>query len=405
MALTITPEDAADEWDLAKWLEYMAERKPGGPSAFSFQQQSASEVIRVAGNQVRSCVRQVSGYSLADNTSFALTREEVPLQHPWWPGLWADATSVQYVNPLGSPDYPVTGGFQPKKPGIADELYGPLVTGNYGSAEVTVQFRNYPWTVWSDADPGWLTYFDDAAGVSRYQEWRRLLVNSSVTPKLDLINSQGVSEDGKLYFAEYDPAAIADSPKAGPGIFPFNGTPFDGAVYARVQQTGYEICWRQVEEQYLIGGYPADIHDALAMPNLARLDAYLGYVNSTPFLGHPKNTLLFSGWHGVRASFPGVRTNFQFGLIGWDIYLVLDKYDPLRPPTVSDFAGLPIAEVDRKRGHLVFPYRPNPKHYNFTATSGNTTDQGTYDGSTALGELELRDLFRHRDDPAYPLPT
>lgn len=416
--VTVIEEDPEDHWDLADWLERMADAAPGGPTVFGAAQQSASLVIRVAAERpgglpgrVRSCAQQVLGWSLANFTTHGLDRPAVPIQHPKWPQLWADAVSVQEVGPFanaatlapGIPLFPGSkpGTFKPKAAGVSYEFteggvtkrLGPEFTANYGSADITVQFRNYPWEVYTDDDDVWVI-------LSPGEEWRRMCCMTEHRPRLDLITAEG-TETSKFYFAEKD--AATGLPNIGDGTAP--GRQFEGGVYVRKQQSGYTVCWKQVEEQYLIGRYPTQVSDGLVMPRPRRLDRYLGTVNSKEIWGQPKNTLLFVGYSTARYPQP-VRTDQRFGLIAHDVYLQFDHFDPRRPPSVRDFANANIPEATRKRGHQLVPYREDPKKYWYAASAGETPAlQGTYDGAFPFEELDFRDLFRHIDDPVFPVPS
>lgn len=392
----VDDEDPDDEWNLSEWLELMADRKPGGPAVFSQQNQQATEVILVPARKARSCMRQMCGYSIANHTTFLLERPEVPVEHPWYRHLWADSASVEFVTPIGNEDEPALDGngdpipdqYLPKKGSDSFVNYGPEYTGNYAWAHVTVQFRHYRWRVWADWDVTW----EDWEG----EEWRRLVANSQTTPRLELIETSA-TEEGKVYFMDAD-AGGSTSPAIGP-----SGRATDGSVYIRKQITGYEIVWKAVEEQYLTGEYQEDIDGSLILPKFRRLSRYQGAVNSVEFLGHPAGTLLFAGFKTVPYPFAGVRTNYDFGLIAHDVYMTFDQIDPPRPANVEDWQGNPIATP--KRGWLTFPYRPNENHYWFAATAGDGTTRGTADGKYIAEELNFYDLFRHPDDPAYPLPT
>lgn len=400
MSVEVLDEDPDDEWALSGWVEMMAGSKPGGAAVLSQQQQQTTEIIWVPANQARSCARQIAGYSYSDNEAKKLRRPEVPIQHPWWPGLWADSVSVEFRHPIGNPDEPfldengveVAGQYLPKVSGIAGAKYGPSMTGKYGWAAVAVQFRHYRWSVFVDGDTAW----DPATDF----EWRRMVVDTRCDPKLDLIETSG-TDTGKLYWAETD-AGGSLSPTAGPGP---PGTSTDGSVYIRKQITGYEICWRAVEQQFLTGQYPTDIEKGILLPHYRRLDYYLGTVNSTEFMGLPAGTLMFTGYKVVPYPFVGVRTNYDWGLIGCDVFLSFEKLDPPRPANLLDHTGAAIGTP--KRGWQTFPYRPNPNGYWFTATAGTTGGggtAGTYSGNFIALERDLYNIFLHPDDPAAPLP-
>lgn len=411
--LTVIPEEPDDRWSLADWLEKMADANPGGPAVFGGKQMSATEVIRVhatrAGGlqgKVRSCLQQLLGYSRADNANYALLRPYVPVQHPKYPWLWADAASVQELGPLGNENFAgsAPGTFKPKVEGVGPDFFVggapfylfPTHTSNYGAADITVRFSYYPWLVATDDDDFW-------AGFSAGEEWRRMCVCSERRPRLEFLVAEG-TEQGKFYYCEQD--ATTDQPVAGP-----TGTPFSGGVYVRKQSNTITVCWKQVAEEYLQGEYDDDPSDKLTFPGLPRFDRYHGTVNTDEIWGQPAGTLLFADWWTDRYSQP-VRVQDQdgverpFGLIAHDVYMVFEKTDPPRAAFVKDSAGT-VRGVNagaRFRGHQLAPFRPDVDKKWFGVTAGSDAVKGTLTGARKYEDLDFRDLFRHVNDPSYPIP-
>lgn len=401
MPVTIEPENPADVWAVSEWEELVQDQRPG-TSTHAPQQTTATETIVVPTHKVRSAITKILGYSFCDQGSKLLTRPEVPLRHPWYRHLWAEAVTVSEQAPVANPDREgsAAGLYKPEKAADADVnwAYGPDWTANHLTSLLTVTFRAVPWKVWRDDDPDWQDFYEG-------EEWRRMVACVGSSPQLDLLTAEGTDEF-TLYYAEKDAAnpVAPDSPTLGTTSFP-------GSVYFRKVQSLYEVVWRGVEEQYLTGPYdPAateeseDIDDGLILPNYRRLDRYLGCVNDRPFFGHKRGTILFDGYKPVRYPFPGVRTNTSFGLMGVDVYLYFRKLDPPTPETTQSVTGAVIPAADRRYGHQTLPFRSNPSRFWFAATAGSDTTKGRFDGAFPLEELDLYELFRHPDDPLYPLP-
>ncbi|WP_230685445.1 hypothetical protein, partial [Streptococcus pneumoniae] len=80
----------------------------------------------------------------------------------------------------------------------------------------------------------------------------------------------------------------------------------------------FTLKWALVEESYLVDATKANYH---IFPRMARLDAFLGTVNSATFCGYDPGTLLFDGYDpGDRYQQP-VRTNSYAGLWAYDVML------------------------------------------------------------------------------------
>jgi hypothetical protein len=394
MAIVVIPEAPADEWDYPDWVEKMGQEKPGGAGTFSHQMSEDTLVITLPGNQVRSCVRQVLGWSWADVAApWQLRREACPIQHPRFPWLWADAVSVQPHNPLAQLQTDLT--YKPKTEGVGFGGYSPTHHGCYARADVTVRFRPAHGEQWRDDDPKWS---DDYSG----KEWLRSfgLLNKSV--QLDIISTEGANDDASLYFADGVVNGGGTGPLAGPG-----GTPFNGTQFVRYPRTVMRFLWKNVPQEYLSGEFVFTESSAGSRiaPYPARLVRALGRVNSAPFPGadspYVAGTLLFTGFEEIPYQQP-VRTDTEFGLWASDVILTFEHVDPPLDPTARTYPD-DGSVADVKRGWHLYPYRPTS--YFYYATAGTEATRGTYSGVSQLREYDFHHLFRHRSDTgSYPLP-
>lgn len=391
MPTVVIPEPPANRWDYADWLEKMASERPSGAGEFTNTASEDTLDILVPFTQVRSCLQQILGWAWADDVApFRLHREACSIQHPYFPQLWAVAARVLPWNPFGQiqPDLTV----KPKAEGVAFDGYGPTHAGVYSRATVTVRFQNINWQQWRDDDPVWA---DNFAG----EEWGRSfgLVNKTVS--LDLITAEGASDEAALFFAEGNTGGAGTGPTTGP-----SGTAFNGSQFIRVSKTDYKMLWRQVPLNYFAGetSFTAGDEASFLMPSAKRLVKGLGRLNSAPFPGANSpfvaGTLLFKGVEEIPYQQP-LRTTTEFGLFASDFLLTFEHFDPTRDSTA---VTNPPSSTPLKRGHLLFPFRPTGKWY--YASSGTTVTKGTYGGNDALQSMDLHDLFRHADDPAFPIP-
>lgn len=391
MSLVIIPERPADEWSLSDWLEEIAHTRPGGAGTFSPAQCSDSIQIETTYNKVRSAILQLLGWAWADDSSpWRLHREATPVQHPWHPQLWASGATVEPFNPLGTTQDDAT--VKPKVAGVAFIGYGPEYTANYTRAKITLHFTNINWIQYKDSDPVWQ---DSYAG----KEWLRSFGLASKATTLDLITAEGANDAASLWFAEGVTGGVGVGPTTGP-----DGTPFGGTQFVRVTKTDFKMLWRNVPTNYFAG--ETTLSEAKAstflMPLAKRMEKGLGRVNSTPFPGADSpfvaGTLLFKGVEEIPYQ-QLLRTASGFGLGASDFYLTFEHFDPTRD---DDAVTNPPDSVPLKRGHLLFPYRPTGKWY--YASSGDSILRGTYGGNAVLQSMDFHDLFRHVDDPAYPIP-
>lgn len=376
-----------DEWDLAEWKEEIASQRPGGAGAFSYGNSEDVITIEVPYNQLRSCIRQMFGYSIADTTGsgYRLSRPEVQVQHPIFPWLWADSLASQPWNPMGNEDFPTSppGTYQAKLAAYS-EYNSPPYTVNYKRTSISVRFKEVPYRIYSDDDSHWL---------STTAEYKRFLGPVSVTPKNELISATGGVEGSALYYADttaavVGPPAIAPGPTTGP-----SGTEVKGSVYTTKQTVEISLLWKQVEESYLIDT-SGDNYDLFPIPT--RLLAYLGTVNKTEFCDRPAGTLLFDGI-GLQRKQQPLPTDTEFGLWAYDVTL---KFLYFNPPTPEDSAIItdPPASTPILRGWHRFPWKNNGFWY--AATKGDATTRGTYGGQTQLKQMEFANMFRYWSEAA-----
>ena len=392
MADIILPEKPADRWSLSDWQEMMAQNRPSGAGTFSSATSEDSLEILVKFNQVRSCLQQILGWAWADDAApYLLHRESVPVQHPYFPWLWADAARVEPFNPLGKTQTDLT--IKAKELGVAFPDYGPEYFTRYTLAKITIRFVNINWQQWLDSDPIWA---DNFVG----EEWGRSFGLANKTTTLDLITAEGGNDAASLYFAEGNTSGAGTGPVTGP-----NGTPFGGTQFIRVNRTDYKMLWKCVPLNYFAGptSFTAGDEASYLMPSATRMMKALGRVNSAPFPGANSpfvaGTLLLKAVEEVPYQQP-VRTTTEFGLFASDFYLTFEHFDPTRDATA---VTNPSGTTPVKRGHYLFPYRPTGKWY--YATAGTETTRGTYGGTAPIQSQDFHDLFRHVGNPAYPLPT
>lgn len=393
MAVVILPEAPADEWDLSDWLELMAAEKPGGAGAFSHQASEDTLVITLPGNQVRSCIRQLLGWAWSDVAApWRLHRPAVPVQHPRYPWMWADAVSVQPHNPLGQVQSDAS--VKAKTAGVGFTGYAPSAHGCYARMDVTVRFRGINWFNFLDSDPLWA---DNFAG----KEWLRSFGKVNAAYETDLISAEGANDEASLYFAEGTTAGAGSGPVSGP-----NGTPFNGTQFVRVSKTRFRLVWKCVPVEYVCGEQEFNEAgaDTFLMPLPRRLVRALGTVNDAAFPGtsspYVAGTLLLSGVEEIPYQLP-VRTTADFGLMAADYILTFDHFDPPRDSAaVQNLGGGGATAV--KRGWHLYPSRITG--YWYYATKGTAVTRGTYAGVGQLESTDFTDLFRHVDDPAYPIP-
>ena len=380
MPINILFENSEDEWDLNHWKESVELRKPGGNASYSLRQTEDVIMIEVPFRQLRSCIRQLFGWSYADErTPWRLRREEIPIQHPRFPWLWADAASSTPMFPKGNPDFPIENGYLAKRDGYS-QYNAPEYEANYGIAQIAVRFKPFAGRIYSDDDGAWTPGY----------EYRRFVGSTSVQPKLEQITAQGGGNESSFYWADYD--KTSKKPRIGG---PNNtGQHFDGGVFIRKPTTDFTITWYNVEESYLVD---TSKNDYWVMPYPSRLLKYLGTINSAEIFGHRPQTLLFDGFRLTRYQQP-VLTDSEWGLWAADIEMRFQHFDPNYPDRSSGITTFPPAQTP-KNGHLLFPDRQSTGWYSATR-SKDEAKRGTYNGDFALRELDFTGIFKHVMDPS-----
>lgn len=373
----VIPEDPEDEFEDADWEEVIDSAKPGGPDGHTQDNSEATLVITVPMKKVRSATRRIMGYSIADNsTPWRLRRPEIPLRHPRWPWLWTSGVSVEPWNPAGNT---ANSGNKPYVPSV--EPIGRIEkTANFTRANLTVRFSRAPGNLWSDDDDN----FDPE------KEYTRFVRLEEVDPQLDLIVAETGAENTSFHWAETN----ADT--GGPPTGPDPTARFSGGVVERRSQCRYKLAWRGVSV-----GYVSDTDLPFLRPK--RIMDALGTLNSTAMLGdagtYKPGTLLLDSV-ALRLYEAPVRTDEFTGLWQLDIILGWLYHDPPRG-TVNPSTGIdPVAEVDRRYGHLLLPWRGGAPGEGgsiwYYATRG--PNKGTYSGYGSLPLTDHHDVFKHVED-------
>lgn len=348
-----------DEFTLADWREAVATAKPGGADSYSRRSGTASLVVHVAANKVRSFRAFVTGHSRGDATTFKLFRANPP-RHPEFPEMRAVRVAVNRLSPKArAATDPIT--VQPIQVvwrySDDPEAEVPRFTA-YEQAECTVTFELLPYEMATDDDPRFLS-----AGGQEYR--RNTALFESTDPKLEIMMSERADAGTWLKWAE-----SAGGPPNGPNV----GAGFGGFVGQFQIMTDFVLAWFGVEHTFLFDNYAPK-----------KLVAGLGSVNKDDWNGFPAGTLRIDGvrlqkyrlpiW--VRQSNVGVLPVFEH-----DVFLMLKHFDP--PLGATN----PIT-----RGFNTFCWANSGKY--FCAKRGN--------GSFYLPEATFDNVFTHVLDAATPV--
>ncbi len=382
-------ESAADTFNIrTDWKEIASAFRPGGGGALSSRTSEDQITIEVPFNKLRSLYRALFGWSIAqDGSPWLLQRKQIPLQHPWMPWLWADACTVTPYNPLANPDVSQN---KAKLLATVPNTNMPPYTMNWKKAEVAVRFKPLHAPLAADTPTGNMPQWF-VPGTT--PEWRRNLGIVTAKSKLEILSGGTGTTANTLWFAEGKTGA-PDGPTPGGPSVPGTAIP-GGLTYTRKFTTEFNLLWTQVEESYVVKQTLNGYH---TIPVMARLNAYLGYVNSTEFCGAPAGTLLFVGFDpGERYQQP-VRTETPFGLWAYDIMLNFAYFNPPRAPSVTTVPG---GSTPLKLGWHLYPNKTDSNWY--FATKGSNA--GKYTGIAQLKEADFSLMFTHVSNNTVPYPT
>lgn len=394
----VLPDAAADRWTKSDWKEIVPPgiTKPGSGS-WSGTQTQDTITIEVPYNKLLSCVRQITGYSIAQPYSGSgsprLLRPEVPIQHPRFPQLYATGCTWQLWNPLGA--YQQGGGaIKPKiTRNPASVVNAPSFEVNYREAFVTVNFQDSPARLLSDNSPAWS---------ESDPEYKRFFSMLQASPKNEIVSASGGVEGSQLYWADSSarvtgPPIIAVGPTAGGPTATPKGLPFRGSHYTFKQTVSFALVWKCVEESFICDDSETDYY---VMPVPKLLLAHLGTTNKTKIFGCDPGTILFNGL-GLKRYAQPVQTDTGFPLFAYDCTLQFEYFKPRRPATVIVKAGPTGGSPTPKQGWNCFPYGLNG--YWYACTRGEDAEAGTYSGQTLILETEFANMFKSvRDTSAYP---
>lgn len=379
---TLYTELPENTWTLADWKEVMAENKPAGSGIWSLRDQQDAITIELPANKLRSCIKEVFGYSIADPDGLVSPSKlirKVPIQHPTFPWLWANAASSTLTSPFAgyehqdaydNPTAKMTDIANYNAPPVSGE-YG--LIGRYAKCYLTISFKPFFGRIYKDDDVFWTG-----------NEVDRFVGMKTMTPKLELINAAGADVNSAFRFAD----TVTGGPTTGP-----DGTLFVGSVYSRKQTATYAIEWFNVEESYLVD---TSADNYFLMPYPVRVLNAMGTLNELEFCGHAPGTLLFQGCQAVRYPQP-IATDDQENLWAWDFLLMFNQFDPQDPPRPGVVVTEPIGR-DPKRGHLLFPTRQSLGWY-YATRSTDPTYVGTYNGEGILPLTDFNDIFEYWNTP------
>lgn len=325
--------------------------KQGGPDVFSNDNSEAVLVGYIDWNIRYSFLKSVLGYSYLDNLSLV---RSTPLQHPWFQFLYASSVSIESLQ-VDSTDL---------KRDAPDPDKAFDYTG-YNKARVTIHFTPSPFPILEDDEID--TYNSGNA------EWERYFWDADCEGTLQVLSQAG----RRLFFAEGDVA----SPFY-PKTIPF---PTDLGIYA--YQTNRKFLWEDVAREYVCGTGASNT--AFTMP---KIDAAVGCVNATDFLGFKAGTLLMNPPRIIRKQWP-LLTN-DTSIYKYSVEFNMVYFNP--PSGVSP---------QTYYGHNLQPWGGNTDtNGNFAppATTGigkwfYATNDGTTGGSPLLPTYEFRKCFEAAD--------
>lgn len=323
--------------------------KQGGPDVFSNDNCEAVLVGFIDWDLRYSFLKAVLGYSYLDNLSLV---RNTPLQHPWFSWLYASSASIESVQ--------VTADDLKRDAPDPDKAFD---YAGYNKAKVSIHFTPLPYVVKEDDEIN--TYNSGNA------EWERYFWDSDCEGSLQVISQAG----RRLYFAEGDVA----SPFYPKGI-PF---PTDLGVYA--YQTNRKFMWEDVALEYVCG---VD-GDSFTLP---KIDAAVGCVNETDFLGFKAGTLLMNPYRIIRKQWPLLTTDTSIFKLSIEFNMVY--FNPASGVSPQTYYG-----------HNLQPWGGNTDLVGGRAPSSTagigkwyySTNDGTTGGSPLLPSYEFRNCFEAAD--------
>jgi hypothetical protein len=264
-----------------RWAEYSGGDPTGSTSDGSYSHDGVSVAIQIIIDWVslEDALLQILGWSERVSTPTALDpfglgvftelRRHLPMQHPRSRQLWAQkVSSVKSIQMVGKTKFTT----------------GYLTTCSY--ILLTIQFGRPNFPIYSDsACPS--TFFPGGGGWTYRKEWERF-TDRHWSGTVEMITRRGAS----WRFAD------------GPGLFGPQGHQVPGSMGQRIQKGRLKRKWYQIPEPgiYDVNGFPARFLSATnqpvpvpgldTLPSSSSLYPMAGCVNSQPFLGCPKNTLL-----------------------------------------------------------------------------------------------------------------
>lgn len=320
-------EDPDDEFDYeTDWKEAIDITQPGGGDVTSATSQEAVLVGYVPFNKVRSAERYFLGYSYADDAAPWKLHREPPARHPRKPSLYAYTVSSLGFVPQSNEEN------ENREPYVESPFAGSLDetlwNADYQRALMTVRYKSF----------GRMRFLADSFITDYTDEWKRM-TRWSASPAVEALQADGIAQ---LKFAEGAPSTAGPDGAA---------LAFPAPLASLLSKVGMVLRWYAVPSEYVSSDSFIFIPDQIL--------ALLGTVNEEPFLGFSKGTMLLKAVSAEETLFP-VHPLDPFDIVGgYDITLMWEHYDPPKGETSSEY-----------RGHRIFPYRIDGKHYYCTRENG-----------------------------------
>lgn len=340
---TFEPFDDGQTFTEDDWKEALATWKPGGGDTLTNKGSSASLSVLIPAAKARAAHSWCLGYSFADDAPPWLLHRSTPVSHPRW-GTQLRCTGVdfQFFSPKGNDANPGNEPYETTVVGTA----GISRYGNYEQCLMTVHFGPKNFLMFEDSDPEWSGF-----------EYDRFTTRYQIEPQLDIVSA----DNGRVLTWQEGPAGVI-------------GEEFPGNLGERLSQTVYYLTWHEVPKSY--------VTDSVGRP--LKIEAAVGRVNLTDFLGFPAGTLLLQAPKFELHMFPFYSADGR--PLYFDITFPLIYFDP--PPGSSS----PLA-----RGHNLMPHRSGgadggPAWFLATRDDASSISSGP-SGPRYLEETEFSAMF------------
>lgn len=331
-------EFAEDVFDYGPdWRGHADGQEAGGGGAFSASSQEATLTGYVDGNKLRSALRYFLGFASVDESDDGsggttyLLRREPPARHPLFPQLYCHAVGFVGLG-LDTAD-------RPNEPVYLESVFNdylgtPIKYTPFEQYLLTVKFKSFGRTLFLPDEE--MEGYDPPHAY----EWLRW-TEITIGPQVQALTADGSSN---LVFRE-----------GGGGTAPTaNTTAFPAPIAELLAKCAFTVKWMQVPHEW--------VSDNQYYLFPSKVISCLGRVNDADFIGHPKGTILCTGAAFEPVLYPVAPADPSDPATGWDITFIFEQYDPEKGVGASEY-----------RGHRVFPWRVDGKHY-YATRSDNTRE-------------------------------